>query len=130
MPKARELGTPLHRSSGVPSSSLLRRESRLRPILIEIWKWKLDDFHPLSLGTGSVLRQLLEKQPQCILLNRLPVFGVFSLDALAFGHRVPPHDEFAGASIVPRFTAVCKGFPSRELPKYVKSHTTKCPTGR
>ena len=35
----------------------------MRPILIEIWKRKLDDFHPLSLGARRVVRQLLEKQP-------------------------------------------------------------------
>ncbi len=34
-----------------------------------------------------------------------------------------PHDEFAAASIVPRFAAFCKVFPSRGLPTLVQHHT-------
>jgi hypothetical protein len=63
-------------------------------------------------------------QPYETLPKQPLVFGMFALDALAFGHRVPPHDECATASIVPRFAAFGKVFPSRGLPTLFKHHMT------
>jgi hypothetical protein len=51
---------------------------------------------------------------------------MFLLFALAFRHRIPPHDECAAPSIVPRFAAFCKVFPSRVLPTLVQDHTAWC----
>ena len=62
----------------------------------------------------QLIRYLL--WPQHILLNGLPIFGMFALDALAFGHRVPPHDGFATASIAPRFLTFCKVFRHGDRP--------------
>lgn len=83
------------------------------------WIAKKDD------GAQQLIRDLL--WPQRILLNGLPIFGMFALDALAFGHRVPPHDRFAGASIVPRFLAFCKVFPSWGMSGHLLRHVSEPP---
>jgi len=56
-----------------------------------------------------------------LLLKFLQAFRLFSRQALAFRHGISKKDEFDVASIVPRFTAVYKSFPSQGQPIYVKA---------
>ncbi len=48
-------------------------------------------------------------RPERVLLDGLPVFGMLSLNPLAFGHRAPSNTmKWADASIVPGFFPICK----------------------
>jgi hypothetical protein len=85
---------------------------------------------PVALRCGQqyILRCLL--RPDRVLLDSLPVFGMLSLNPLAFGHRAPSNTmKWADASIVPGFFPICKPpgvFCPIRVRTLFKHHMARC----